>query len=220
MPAPSSTVVRRSPADARTFISHPADPCIGYIIREIPSGSFSSQSPPPRKLVILGDTYDPSTLVPLVHDDPPFTAALPQRDPWGVGAPVRVPVSLLVHEATDAHMPPHIDPTGRTGRNRTPASVLEKTLARGHSTPGMAGAFARMVSAERLVLNHIGARYASIFTLSLSPVADRLTFLSSKVPCTRSIVYPGRAGAAAARDCTRDRAASRTVMGAREARAG
>ena len=55
-------------------------------------------------------------------------------------------------------MPASVDPTGRTGKNRTAESVREKTVARGHSTPGMAGAFARAVSAERLVLNHIGAR--------------------------------------------------------------
>lgn len=35
---------------------------------------------------------------------------------------------------------------------------MEKTLARGHSTPTMAGEFAKRIRAQKLVLNHIGAR--------------------------------------------------------------
>ncbi|KAI0631875.1 beta-lactamase-like protein [Trametes polyzona] len=140
------------------------DPCIGYILREIPY-AFTPTTPTPRKLVILGDTYDPSPLEPLIQADPPFAAELPALalDPSGnpeagAGA-VRVPVSLLVHEATDAYLGPHVDPTERTGRNRTQESVDAKTRERGHSTPAMAGAFARRIGAERLVLNHIGARF-------------------------------------------------------------
>ncbi|KAI0742085.1 beta-lactamase-like protein [Daedaleopsis nitida] len=136
------------------------DPCIGYIIREIPRGpALSRYSALPRKLVILGDTYDPSSLVPLIHDDPPSFSALHEVDPYGNGVPVRVPVTLLVHEATDCYLPPHIDPQSRTGKNRTKERVDAKTIERGHSTPEMAGAFARKIAAERLVLNHIGARF-------------------------------------------------------------
>ncbi|KAF8061466.1 hypothetical protein FPV67DRAFT_1703862 [Lyophyllum atratum] len=91
-------------------ISH-RDPCLGYVIREA--------SGPLRKLVILGDTHDPSSI------------------------------------ATDAHIPRHVDYTAR----RTPEAVLEKALARGHSIPSMAGAFAKKIGAERLVLNHIGGRF-------------------------------------------------------------
>ncbi|KAI0822037.1 beta-lactamase-like protein [Trametes gibbosa] len=139
------------------------DPCIGYIIREVPY-VLNATAPLPRKLVILGDTYDPSPLIPLVFADPLLTAALPELnnylrlDPAEVGR-VHVPVSLLVHEATDAYLPPHVDPHERTGRNRTEESVEAKTRERGHSTPAMAGAFARRIGAERLVLNHIGARF-------------------------------------------------------------
>ncbi|KAJ7480454.1 beta-lactamase-like protein [Mycena galericulata] len=100
------------------------DPCLGYIIRE--------PATPARKLVILGDTYDPSPIIPLCT------------------AP-----SLLIHEATDAHIPCEISPRNK----RTPESVLRSTLARGHSIPSMAGEFARTISAEKLILNHIGGRF-------------------------------------------------------------
>lgn len=103
-----------------------SDPCIGYV--------FSENIYPGRKVVILGDTYDPSPMAPLCH-----------------GA------SLLVHEATDSHISSMADPSGRLSR-RTPETVQEKAFARGHSTPEMAGAFARRIGAKALVLNHIGAR--------------------------------------------------------------
>lgn len=102
------------------------DPCIGYIIRE---PNF-----PSRKLAILGDTYDASTIEPLLRFPPP---------------------SLLVHEATDACIPTSVDPQAR----RKDDEVRKKVLARGHSTPVMAGEFAKRVGAKRLVLNHIGGRW-------------------------------------------------------------
>ncbi|KAG6909458.1 hypothetical protein DXG01_000443 [Tephrocybe rancida] len=102
------------------------DPCVGYVIRE----KFG----PMRKLVILGDTYDPSAMTPLCVSPSP---------------------SLLIHEATDAHIPSHIDYNAR----RSPETVMEAALGRGHSIPTMAGAFAKTIGAEKLVLNHIGARF-------------------------------------------------------------
>jgi ribonuclease Z len=102
------------------------DPCLAYIIRET--------SLPFRKITILGDTSDPSAILPLVNYPP---------------------TSLLIHEATDAFIPKNIDPKAKRG-----ASVVQaKVLSRGHSTPIMAGDFARKIKAERLVLNHIGARF-------------------------------------------------------------
>ncbi|KAF8212492.1 beta-lactamase-like protein [Mycena galopus ATCC 62051] len=100
------------------------DPCLGYIFRE--------DKAPKRKIVILGDTYDPSPIIPLC------TSA-----------------NLLIHEATDAHIPREIAPQHR----RTPEKVLHTALARGHSIPQMAGEFARTIGAEKLVLNHIGGRF-------------------------------------------------------------
>ncbi|KAI0703480.1 beta-lactamase-like protein [Cytidiella melzeri] len=137
------------------------DPCIGYVFSEqaepppLPTPSDdedgvvpeykASDSDVPRTVVILGDTSDPSALVPLIAENSEQT------------------VSLLVHEATDAYIPTHIDTRGTTGRNRTHESVKAKAIAKGHSTPAMAGAFARLIGAERLALNHIGARFPAPF---------------------------------------------------------
>ncbi|KDR73419.1 hypothetical protein GALMADRAFT_251075 [Galerina marginata CBS 339.88] len=105
------------------------DPCMGYV--------FSEVQFPSRKLVILGDTHDPSAIVPLCINPPP---------------------SLLIHEATDSHISHHADPSGRLSR-RTAEAVHEKALSRGHSVPEMAGSFAKLVNAQDLVLNHIGGRF-------------------------------------------------------------
>ncbi|KAJ4501658.1 hypothetical protein C8R41DRAFT_805365 [Lentinula lateritia] len=102
------------------------DPCIGYVFRET--------AKPFRKIVILGDTCDPSAITPLCVDPSP---------------------SLLIHEAADAHIPQEIDPKSR----RSYDVVKEKALARGHSLPEMAGAFARTIGAQKLVLNHLGGRF-------------------------------------------------------------
>lgn len=123
-------ICHRGNSETRKFgiaDGHAIDPCIGYVFRE--------NSDPHRKIVILGDTSDPNTIIPLCINPSP---------------------SLLIHEATDAHIPYHID--AKLGR-RNAGEVLSKTISRGHSSPAMAGTFANMVGARRLVLNHIGARF-------------------------------------------------------------
>lgn len=83
---------------------------------------------PGRKVVILGDTYDPSAIAHLAID-----------------------ASVLIHEATNAHLP-GLDLT--TKEEDTFKSVEERTKSRGHSTPQMAGAFAKNIAARKLVMNH------------------------------------------------------------------
>jgi len=129
------------------------DPCVGYIFNEQHKQSISSTmsekgrelgteiTARPRTVIVLGDTSDPSALIPLILENPQSV------------------VSLLVHEATDAYIPPHIDSHGTTGKNRSHDIVKAKAIAKGHSTPEMAGDFARQIGAERLALNHIGARF-------------------------------------------------------------
>lgn len=101
------------------------------------------------------------------------------------------PTSLLIHEATDAPIPSHID-EGRISR-RDPAEVQRKAILRGHSTPAMAGTFANTINAGSLVLNHFGGRYvlSSIFqpVLSLN-YTPHINFICS-VPASPTPPYPG-----------------------------
>ncbi|KAF5365777.1 hypothetical protein D9758_003156 [Tetrapyrgos nigripes] len=102
------------------------DPCLGFVFREC----FH----PYRKVVVLGDTNDPSAIIPLCVNPSP---------------------SLLVHEATEAHISQDIDPKSK----RSFETVMGKAQGRGHSIPQMAGTFAKTIGAQKLVLNHIGGRF-------------------------------------------------------------
>ncbi|KZT64530.1 hypothetical protein DAEQUDRAFT_769650 [Daedalea quercina L-15889] len=194
------------------------DPCIGFVIREIPHlpepAALQSPIPVPRKLVILGDTVNSDALIPLI--DPPSSgdtaggAAQPVEVDMDVDQDVppgdasvgiedaivmpdvqkliaKAPVSLLIHEATDAYISPVVDPQEKTGRNRTHDLVDEKTRARGHSTPRMAGEFAHKIGAERLVLNHIGARFPA------PEKAPRTAWGKFQLACVREIEKQARA---------------------------
>ena len=128
-----------------------SDPCIGY--------TFSEVQFPFRKLVILGDTYDPAPILPLCINPSP---------------------TLLIHEATDSHISHHADPSGKLSR-RTASEVHQKALSRGHSVPEMAGTFAKQVDAQDLVLNHIGGRYTlPIFLFTMHYRSDHYF----QIPCT------------------------------------
>ncbi|KAL7414260.1 beta-lactamase-like protein [Mrakia frigida] len=92
------------------------------------------------KVAILGDTSDASGVRELARG-----------------------VDLLVHECTNAHLP-FPSTTTPSSSKKDPAtfeSVREKSAARGHSTPDVAGAFARSIDAKRVVLNH----FSTIFHL-------------------------------------------------------
>jgi len=89
---------------------------------------------PGRRIVILGDTHDPSPIEELAQ-----------------GA------DLIVHEATNAHLP-GVD--NRVKTEDTYESVEERTKSRGHSTPQMAGRFAKRLGARNLFLNHFSSRYS------------------------------------------------------------
>jgi ribonuclease Z len=101
-----------------------------------------------RKIVVLGDTNSPAAMIPLINSSPGH-------------------VALLVHEATDCCIPSEVDSDGITGKHRTPESVCKVSLERGHSTPAMAGEFAKAIGAQRLFLNHLGGRF--VFHLPLFP---------------------------------------------------
>jgi len=116
-----------------------------------------------RKIVILGDTYNPSKIAPLAQNP-----------------------TILVHEATnmyegeedhkeekkaDAMPVEEQNNTNTTNDNAdtndtTSLSPSEqyrlKVMSRGHSTPEMAGAFASQLHAQYLILNHFSSRYAAL----------------------------------------------------------
>lgn len=131
-----------------------------------PESESEEPSEPPsppllRKVVVLGDTRAPDAMIPLITSTPGQ-------------------VSLLIHEATDCCIPHTIDPESITGRNRTVVSVHRTSMERGHSTPDMAGRFAKAIEADRLVLNHIGGR--SVFLL---PAVHRI-FTIDRLPSSGS----------------------------------
>ena len=84
-----------------------------------------------RVLVFCGDTADASSLLPL----------LPSR-----GADV------VVHEATNCRVEPFDNDVSEE-------DVERSSVSHGHSTPQLAGRFAALAGAERLVLNHFSPRY-------------------------------------------------------------
>ncbi|KAG6911238.1 hypothetical protein DXG01_003105 [Tephrocybe rancida] len=120
-----------------------------------------------RKVVILGDTFDPSPIIPLAMD-----------------------ADLLIHEATNAHLP-DIDPD--TKEIDTYETVEARAKSRGHSTPQMAGVFAKRVCARRLVLNHFSARYPGDETERAIKIMDGIRNLAgaefgNKVECARDLM--------------------------------
>ncbi len=129
------------------------------------------QRRPGRKLVILGDTYDPSPIAELAVD-----------------------ADLLIHEATNAHLP-GIDL--HTKPDDTYQSVQKRTMSRGHSTPQMAGAFAKRIGARRLVLNHFSPRYpgnddvdkdAAAVMTAIQALAAQTFGRNSGVVCARDLM--------------------------------
>lgn len=108
----------------------------------LPDGTTLTKPPgvDGRKIVVLGDTCDPSGI---------FTLA--SR------------CDVLVHEATNAYLP-SLDPSTKSGD--TYQTVEERAKSRGHSTPEMAGKFAADIEMGKygsrdalLVLNHFSSRY-------------------------------------------------------------
>ncbi|KAF8076553.1 Metallo-hydrolase/oxidoreductase [Lyophyllum atratum] len=120
-----------------------------------------------RKVVILGDTFDPSPIIPLALD-----------------------ADLLVHEATNAHLPGIDDATKDSD---TYEIVEARAKSRGHSTPQMAGAFAKVVRARRLVLNHFSSRYPGDDTEDAIKVMGAIANLAAKefgneVQCAKDLM--------------------------------
>ncbi|KAI8337921.1 beta-lactamase-like protein [Chlamydoabsidia padenii] len=130
---------------------------------ELPDGTWLD--PPEKKrgrqVVILGDTCDPSSLAPHCHHP-----------------------HLLVHEATNAL-------TSLDDDDATLESVQERAISHGHSTPQMAGSFAKGIGARTLILTHFSARYKG--DVSGEAVMDEIKqlaldrFGSNDIYCARDL---------------------------------
>jgi ribonuclease Z len=83
-----------------------------------------------RKVVICGDTCSSRAMVKLAYD-----------------------ADVIVHEATNTFL------AGVDRSDLNQRLVERETIYHGHSTPQMAGLFAKQAQAQRLVLNHFSARY-------------------------------------------------------------
>ncbi|CAO3599507.1 unnamed protein product [Absidia cylindrospora] len=99
---------------------------------QLPDGTWLEppMKKPGRQVVILGDTCDPSSLIPYCYQP-----------------------HLLVHEATNALTSLDVD------TNLTHDMVETRARQHGHSTPQMAGDFANIIGARTLILTHFSARY-------------------------------------------------------------
>jgi len=100
-----------------------------------PDGTVMTQEEavePPRKgrkIVICGDTANARAITGLAMD-----------------------ADVVIHEATNSYL-------SGLDKETNLRAVTRDTIVHGHSTPYMAGEFAKRVRAKRLVLNHFSARY-------------------------------------------------------------
>lgn len=109
--------------------------------------------------MILGDTYDATPLLPLVQSlssDVDNSNSAYSEDSFRKESLL----DLLVHESTNAYLPQH-DPSQSPSKPNAPTLESVTTLAKehGHSTPQIAGNFAKLVKTERLLLNHLSVKY-------------------------------------------------------------
>jgi ribonuclease Z len=74
---------------------------------------------------------------------------------------------ILVHECTNAYLP-GID------KQTSLRAVTKDAIVHGHSTPEIAGHFAKKTNAKRLLLNHFSARYKGDTSLESLSIMTRI----------------------------------------------
>ena len=74
---------------------------------------------------------------------------------------------VVVHEATNSFL-------AGIDRDTDLREVTRDTIVHGHSTPYMAGQFAKRVGAKRLILNHFSARYKGDQTVESLSIMTRI----------------------------------------------
>ena len=92
---------------------------------------------------------------------------------------------VIVHEATNAAIE----------RDETVEGVLRTAISRGHSTPGMAGTFAKCCRAKQLVLTHFSSRYKgddspeSLQVMSKIVQEAQKSFANDNVTAARDLMH-------------------------------
>ena len=100
---------------------------------------------PGRKIVICGDTNSARALDKLAQN-----------------------ADVIVHESTNAFLPNY------DHMSSNPTSVNREAIFHGHSTPQIAGDFAKRAGAKRLILNHFSARYLGDQSIESMSIMTRI----------------------------------------------
>ncbi|KAL3907734.1 MAG: hypothetical protein SGILL_008754 [Bacillariaceae sp.] len=115
-----------------------------------PDGTVVSQDEavepprPGRKLIICGDTASARSMTKLAQS-----------------------ADVLVHEATNTYL-------HGFDKDTDMKAVTRDATVHGHSTPRMAGLFAKSVGAQRLIMNHFSARYRGDATMESIATMTRI----------------------------------------------
>lgn len=159
-------------------------PCLGYVftlsIPPSPSPSVASKASNSYKVVVLGDTSDPSSIIPLaenatvlIHEGTNFgpvdvlneylaakmdaqDEADEARDPEateGKAEAEEAPVADKLLSLSERREAFYID-----WMRKKEAKMRSRAISRGHSTVKMAAEFAQRINADRLILTHLSAR--------------------------------------------------------------
>lgn len=119
-------------------------------IVRLPDGTVLHPPPlsmPGRKVTIMGDTSDGTG----------GFSEMQLRAGYGLPA-LAYDSDVLVHESTNIALPAHLN---KNGKADSWEEVAAKAKSRGHSVPEVAGQFAALVNAKRLILNHFSTKYPS-----------------------------------------------------------
>ena len=103
-----------------------------------------------RKVVICGDTADSRAMINLATN-----------------------ADVVIHEATNTYL-------AGIDKDTNARSVQRDAVVHGHSTPAIAGEFARQVNAKRLVLNHFSARYKGDTSIDSMSIMMRIEMQAIK----------------------------------------
>jgi ribonuclease Z len=108
-----------------------------------------------RKIVICGDTADSRAISGLAQD-----------------------ADVVIHEATNAFL-------SGIDKDTSKATVDRDARIHGHSTPTIAGKFAKEINAKRLILNHFSSRYKgdqSVESISIMTRIEQEAIKASGLP--------------------------------------